>query len=85
MTQLASLLAVATVFLGLWTLVSTFHCQAGKGGCNCGILRYFTMHLVMCPPIKKGVGPLLEAVQDQGDPWDRRSKLQISSLRTKIK
>ena len=32
MTQIASLLAVATVFIGLWTLISTFYCQGGGGG-----------------------------------------------------
>ena len=29
MTQIASLLAVATVFIGLWTLISTFYSQGG--------------------------------------------------------
>ena len=29
MTQIASLLAVATVFIGLWTLISTFYIQGG--------------------------------------------------------
>ena len=29
MTQIANLLAVATVFIGLWTLISTFYCQRG--------------------------------------------------------
>ena len=29
MTQIASLLAVATVFIGLWTLIPTFYCQGG--------------------------------------------------------
>ena len=32
MTQIASLLAVATVFIGLWTLISTFYCQGGGEG-----------------------------------------------------
>ena len=31
MTQMATLLAVATVFIGLWTLMSTFYIR-GKGG-----------------------------------------------------
>ena len=31
MTQIASLLAVATVFIGLWTLISTVYCQGGEG------------------------------------------------------
>ena len=30
MTQIASLLAVATVFIGLWTLLYTFYCQGGS-------------------------------------------------------
>ena len=29
MTQITSLLAVATVFIGLWTLISTFYCRGG--------------------------------------------------------
>ena len=29
MTQIASLLAVATVFIGLWALISTLYCQGG--------------------------------------------------------
>ena len=29
MTQIASLLAVATIFIGLWTLISTFYSQRG--------------------------------------------------------
>ena len=34
MTQMTSLLAVATVYIGLWTLMSdsTFYCQRGGGG-----------------------------------------------------
>ena len=31
MTQIASVLAVATVFIGLWTLISTFDSQKGGG------------------------------------------------------
>ena len=31
MTQTASLLALATVFIGLWNLISTFYCQGGGG------------------------------------------------------
>ena len=31
MTQIASLLAVVTVFIGLWTLKSTFYCQGKEG------------------------------------------------------
>ena len=31
MTQIASLLAVATVFIGSWTLISTFLIQSGGG------------------------------------------------------
>ena len=34
MTQMATLLAVATVFIGLWTLMSTFYIR-GKGGLVC--------------------------------------------------
>ena len=29
MAQIDYLLAVATVFIGLWTLISTFYCQGG--------------------------------------------------------
>ena len=29
MTQMASLLALATVFIGVWTLISTFSSQGG--------------------------------------------------------
>ena len=29
MTQIAILLAVATVLIGLWSLISTFYCQGG--------------------------------------------------------
>ena len=29
MTQIASLLAVATAFIGLWTIISTFYSQEG--------------------------------------------------------
>ena len=36
MTQIASLLAVATVFIGLWTLISTFYCHCREGG---GLIR----------------------------------------------
>ena len=32
MIQTASLLAVGTVFIGLWTLISTFYSQRGGGG-----------------------------------------------------
>ena len=31
MTQIASLLAVAAVFIGLWALISTFYSQGGWG------------------------------------------------------
>ena len=31
MTQIASVLAVATVFIGLWTLIATFHSQRRRG------------------------------------------------------
>ena len=30
MAQIASLLAVATVFIGLWTLIFTFYSQGGQ-------------------------------------------------------
>ena len=32
MAQIASLLAVATAFIGLWTLIFTFYSQRGGGG-----------------------------------------------------
>ena len=31
MTQIAILLAVTTVLIGLWSLISTFYCQGGGG------------------------------------------------------
>ena len=34
--------------------------------------------------LQKGVGPHLELVQDQSNPWNRRSKLHTMSLVTKI-
>ena len=32
MTQIASLVAVVAVFIGLWTLIPTFYSQGGGGG-----------------------------------------------------